>query len=187
MQFKMINIFKILKKMMLLTFLIFPSFIFPTKNTEIGRRAIESFGKKIRKEKNWTLSGSGGSFYNPEKIVLNVHFDVCGPHTLPESRKLIIETAEDFIKFVNRERKYLKIFKNNKFSQRNIELTIMFKHEITKQTNDDACVKYVSLINEHLHYYYRTEPDKHLFLRENEVETYEQARAIVLQEKSTSQ
>lgn len=173
--------------LLLTTIFIFPSFAFSVKDTDIGRKAIEAFGKKIKKKKGWNLSGSGGSFYNPEKIVLSVHFQAYGRYSLEESRKLIIEVADDFIDFINQSKNCSKIFKIQKISEKNIKLSISFYPEPNQTIIEGHYIDYVFLQNGTLTYCYESEDGYRLDSNDEEDETYEQAHTIVMQEKSRTQ
>lgn len=173
--------------LLLTTNFIFPSFVFSASNTETGLKAIKSFAKVIKKEKGWVLSGSGGSFYNPENVVLNLTFSVCGRYSLMESRKLVIFTAEQFIKHINNEKKYLKIFKNNKFDESNIKLSIDFFDCGKNQSDDSTQVAFVFLAKKKISYFYKPDPQKSYVSNDEEDETYEQARAIVMQEEKSKE
>jgi len=176
-----------LRKIIIMLFFILPIFGFSEKKIVTGRKAVHSFAKQIRKEKGWFLEGYGGSFCNPEKIKLHLRFATCGKYTRVESRRLLIETAEQFIDFVNKHEKYIKIFKDSKFSEENLELSISFYDEDDQFVKEEGCVADVALLDENkIIYLYEPENRKGFIHHQEENESYQEALAIVRKENESS-
>jgi len=185
MKYKKSKIFQFLQKVIVMVIFFLPIFTF-SDETDIGEKAIHSFAKQMRKEKGWFLEGYGGSFCNPEKIKLFMNFATCGKYTRDESRKLLIETAEKFINFVNKHEKYAKIFKDSKFSEENLKLSISFFDKNNFLTKEEGCVADVSLLNENkIIYLYEPENRKGFIHYQEEDESYQEALSIVRKENES--
>ncbi len=57
-------------RLLLTLFLITPIFGFSMNRSKIGDKIIKEFSREIEKNKKWKLYVSGGSFYNPKKLLL---------------------------------------------------------------------------------------------------------------------
>ncbi len=152
---------------------------------QTSESAIQSYGEIIRKEQGWTLAGTGGSFYDPNNIVLSMHFDARGVFSLPIARKRLINTAEEFLQHLKNNKSYELIFKGSEISVKNIHITIAFLNEHEKLA-DDGHVACVVLKDGKIIYGFVSKESPGLKWRKEEIESYEQARAIVSEDKLPS-
>lgn len=171
---------KIIRTTFILMFLFIPNKGHPEKITKTADTAIKAFAKEMKKEHGWVLSGSGGSFCNPDEYIINLCFYTNDRAKLPQGRKAIIETSDKLIEFINKNEKYKKIFKDKIFSKNNLKITLDFKHNNSKQEEYEY-LQGITLRKDKVLYFYLI--NEKVVLKDEEIETYEQAREIVVQEK----
>lgn len=152
---------------------------------QTSENAIQTYGEIIRKEHGWTLAGTGGSFYDPNNIVLSMHFDARGMFSLPIARKRMINTAEEFLQHLKTNESYALIFKGSEISVKNIHITIAFLNEHEKLV-DDGHVACVALKDGKLIYGFISKESPGIKWRKEEIESYEKALAIVSEDKLPS-
>lgn len=163
------------------TLLVFiPILGFSMNRSKIGDELVREFAKQVSKSKKWKLHVTGGSFYNPKKIVVSLGFIIDGRKTKAEIREIIIDTTEKLIDFIKSKNKYKKIFQETELNYINIHLDLTFNYADNGDLNQN--------IFDHVFSYdgrivYCARKIGSLTRIENEVENYEQARAIVMQEK----
>jgi len=175
-----------LRNVLIFFIFILPVFGFSEKKTVTGRKAVQSFAKQMRREKGWSLESYGGSFCNPEKNILIMRYITYGKYSRSESRRLLIETAERFIDFVRKHEKYVRIFKDSKFSEENLKLSISFHDENDQLIQEEGCVAYISMLDEHqIIYCYEPENRKGFIHHQEEDENYQEALAIVRKENES--
>lgn len=171
-----------MKEIFRMFFLILISFSFisfyrePT-HCRLANKFMNEFSYKVKKEKNLSLIGRGGSMMkNVEEIFF--HFVSPVTYDLDNARRFYVETVENFLEEINNNKNIMPYLKNYPFTISNTDIIISF--------DETSCQfgKGVALIfrtkNGHIFYQtYDLETGKYRELHE---EPYEVAREIVKQQ-----
>ncbi|MBS0605830.1 MAG: hypothetical protein JSR57_02670 [Verrucomicrobia bacterium] len=126
--------------------------------------------KKIQKEHNIQLIGSGGSMMDDIRKIF-LHFTDNKPHTIEQARKLIIQITEEILLEFNSDEDVRQYLYNFPFTPSNIEIMLSFKrHESNSAINSiDFVSKGPSTID-----YYNFDKNKEKYVEVSE-EPYEEA------------
>ncbi len=87
--------------------------------------------------------------------------------------------------FIKSENKFKKIFSESELNYKNISLTLSFDSKNTASSVKE--IAHIISSDSTITYYYRDSNTNELIALEDGFETYEQARAIIMQEKSNAQ
>jgi hypothetical protein len=115
---------------------------------EAGYAVMGAYIKKMHKEKKWDLLGIGGSFQ--EKIrMLALDFNSYDQRvTLEEARQILVETAEDFVAFINSNQRIQPYLEDLPATYRNIKLGICFYDTRKQEFISDGHIAHVFLIGD---------------------------------------
>lgn len=168
-----------MKKLLIMLFLFFslygeamskhksPSYV------DLAYRAQDNIAKMICEKHNLTVSGDYMALFDRVNE-LGLNFDVKGPLSKDELRYLLIDCIHIYLYFINQDQEIRPYLKNYPFTPENLEL-IIYIHGVNKEDISVAST-YIGKL-----FYDFYDPETQLKDR-TEVETYEEALAIVKQQ-----
>lgn len=134
-------------------------------NSLIGRAA-ETLKQKYK------MKPIGTTVSMPRCVVKNlgVHFQIHGPVTRSEIRKVLVEVAKDFLSMVNEDLELRPLLESYPFSAKNIDIALFIKDDTGKGIRDPY-ISYAGIRNGKLDYVILDETD----VKDEFIESYEDA------------
>lgn len=148
----------------------------------ISNKVIARSGARLEKKHRISVSAIGGGGNSKGLRLLSISFDHRGKrYTKEEARKLLIDLSQEFLKDINEDtdlRPYLITFP---FTPLNIDVTVFF-YDSEGETIFDPYFCTVSASHGELSYFTESPEDLYQY-KTKSYETYEEALAIVNNEK----
>ncbi len=137
-----------IKPLTLLTLLLIINSCTPVKEEETKKRYIEISNeinaeliKKVAKEKNLKIQGTGGSMMeNVEMIGLD--FSSEKPFSIEQARKLIVDVTEELLQVYNSNEQIRPFLANYPFNSINVHIMISFQTRSSQNENDNIVFVY---------------------------------------------
>ena len=133
--------------------------------------------KKLSKKYQLDPVGSGGSMMHDVEM-LALSFNCYRPLSIDESRELVINCVNEYLKSVNENEEIRPYLHNYPFTEQNIQVIIFFFGDKNFQKISPGKVNGVSAVKEQVRYYTDSIEDEYK-LETLHQETYEEALRIV--------
>ena len=147
--------------------------IFTPRSEHYKYRLIDRYAKKMQKEKNFILIGSGGRGLDDVEII-GVTFYSFEKLNTEGARKLLLEVTDEFLNTINSYKKIRQHLRNFPFNSKNLRFDIIFIEEPGKSVPENY-IAYISLTEGKIMY----ANDKNDQLKVIRNESYEEAVKIV--------
>ncbi len=167
--------------LIILCCVIFREELFETDYEKVADAITAKVAKKIRREKNLILIGTGGGMMDDIKMMA-MSFCYYQEVDIEDARKLLVYCVEEYLNAINASEKVRPYLHNHPFTAKNVEIRLFISQV---DTSDVALGRLcgADAIKGDLNYY-ADNADRYTLKRLHE-ETYEEAFRIVNEESST--